>query len=166
MTEFIQGDDFNRTGGKYEEKIWNSLKASFTSRDVLAYSKYPLFKNLGQRRKEPDIIFLDKELGFYVIEVKGFTIDNIEKIDGGIWYMRDFYAKTITPFNQAEDYAYDFSGKFNQQRELRNSINIKALVALPEITREAFDEKGFSKFYSGNLNNFIFKDELTKKKTF
>ena len=166
MTEFIQGDDFNRTGGKYERVVWDSLKTTLTGRDVLAYSRYPLFMDTGIRRKEPDIIFLDKELGFYIIEVKGFKLDNIIKIDGGVWFMRDFYSKTITPFGQVEDYGYDFSGRFNRQRELRNSLVIKTLVALPEITREEFIEGGFSKAFEENLENFIFKDELSKKKLF
>lgn len=166
MTEFIQGDDFNRIGGRHEEIIWNSLKVSFAGREVLAYSRYPLFRDLGQRRKEPDIIFLDKELGFYIIEVKGFNIDNIIRIDGGIWFMKDFYAKTITPFNQVEDYGYEFKGRFDRYRELRNTLSIKTLVALPQITKEEFIEKGLSKFYLGNLDNFIFKDELSKKKLF
>ncbi|MGL4742453.1 MAG: DEAD/DEAH box helicase [Sarcina sp.] len=166
MTEFIQGDDFNRIGGSAEEVVWNSLKTSFSGRDVLAYSRYPLFRELGQRRKEPDIILLDKELGFYVIEVKGISIDNIVGIDGGIWFMKDFYSKTITPFNQVEDYGYEFKARFDIQRELRNSINIKTLVALPKITRTEFCDKGLDKFYRNNLDNFIFKDELSKKKLF
>ncbi|MGL5822378.1 MAG: DEAD/DEAH box helicase [Sarcina sp.] len=166
MTEFIQGDDFNRSGGIYEEIIWNSLKVSFSGRDVLAYSRYPLFREIGQRRKEPDIILLDKELGFYVIEVKGVSIDNIIRIDGGIWFMKDFYSKTITPFIQVEDYGYEFKTRFDKQRELKDSINIKTLVALPKITRAEFCDKGLAKFYQNNLDNFIFKDELSKKKIF
>lgn len=166
MNEFIQIDNFNRIGGQYEEIVWNSLKNSFSKRDVLAYSRYPLFMNIGQKRKEPDIIILDKELGFYIIEIKGFSIDNIIKIDGGVWHMKDFYANTLSPFAQAEDYAYDFKSKFDRQRELRERLTIKVLVALPSITKQEFIDKGFSKAFDENLDNFIFADELSKKKLF
>ena len=78
MANFIQGDNFKRNGGKYEEIVWIKIKEAFSRREVLGYSRYPLFFNTGQRRKEPDILILDKEIGLIISKaLKNYNDENI-----------------------------------------------------------------------------------------
>ena len=74
MGVFIQGDNFDRAGGKAEELVWIKIREALQSREVLGYSRYPYFENIGEKRKEPDILLLDKEEGIIIIEVKSFSI--------------------------------------------------------------------------------------------
>ena len=56
MATFIQGDNFDRAGGKWEEIVWNRVKEGLGQRNILGYSRYPLFSSIGEKRKEPDIL--------------------------------------------------------------------------------------------------------------
>ena len=61
MSDFIQGDNFDKSGGEAEQIVWTRVREAFAKREVLGYSRYPLFSRVGERRKEPDILLLDKE---------------------------------------------------------------------------------------------------------
>lgn len=145
MSNFIQGDDFDRPGGKAEEKVWQKVKEAFTGREVLGYSRYPLFSRIGEKRKEPDILLLDKEIGVIVIEVKAFFIEDIESVIPNHWVIRNSYERTLNPIGQVEDYLYTLDGKFSAERKLRRKYKGKAIVALPNINREQWKKKGFNK---------------------
>lgn len=162
MSEFIQGDDFNRKGGDAQEKVWKAIKLAMSNRDVLGYSRYPLFFNIGEKRKEPDILLLDKQLGIIIVEVKGFYINDIESIEPNNWKMKNGYNKSSNPIAQAEDYLYALKGKFDVDRELRGKFKGKVFVALPNITKQEFIDRGFLKTLSETM--FIFKDDLSNTK--
>lgn len=160
MADFIQGDNFERIGGQAEEKVWKRIKEALNKRDILGYSRYPLFLEVGQRRKEPDILLLDKELGIIIIEVKGYTIDNIVGIDANEWRLEGIYAKTVNPIAQAEDYLYSLKGKFDIDRNLRNRFRGQYFVALPNINKSQWMERGFNKIIDDTY--LIFQNELSK----
>lgn len=160
MADFIQGDNFERIGGQAEEKVWKRIKEALNKRDILGYSRYPLFLEVGQRRKEPDILLLDKELGVIIIEVKGYTIDNIVGIDANEWRLEGIYAKTVNPIAQAEDYLYSLKGKFDIDRNLRNRFRGQYFVALPNINKSQWMERGFNRIIDDTY--LIFQNELSK----
>lgn len=160
MSLFIQGDNFDRSGGKAEEIVWNRLKEALSKRDILGYSRYPLFSNIGEKRKEPDILLLDKELGIIVVEVKAFTIENIESIECNNWILKDGYSKTINPIAQAEDYLYSIKSKFDMDRNVRGKVRGQCFVALPNIDKNEWSKKGLDKYIDPSC--FIFKNDLTK----
>lgn len=160
MATFIQGDNFDRVGGKWEEIVWNRVKEGLGRRNILGYSRYPLFSKIGEKRKEPDIVLLDKELGLIIIEVKGYSINNIEKIECNNWILKDLYEKTSNPLAQAEDYLYSIKARFDLDRNIRGKIRGKYFVAMPNISKIEWNKRGLDK----NIDNsyIIFKDELSK----
>lgn len=160
MSVFIQGDNFDRVGGKGEEIVWNRVKEALSKRNILGYSRYPLFSNIGEKRKEPDILLLDKELGIIVIEVKSFTIENIESIECNNWILKDGYSKTSNPLAQAEDYLYAIKSKFDVDRNLRGKVRGQCFVALPNIDKIEWSKRGLDKYIDPSY--FIFKNDLTK----
>lgn len=161
MNLFIQGDNFDRLGGKGEEIVWNRLKEALSKRDIIGYSRYPLFSNIGEKRKEPDILLLDKELGIIVVEVKSFTIESIENIEFNNWVLKDGYSKTVNPIAQAEDYLYAIKSRFDMDRNIRGKVRGQYFVALPNIDKDQWTKKGLDKYIDPSY--FIFKDDLTKK---
>ena len=160
MATFIQGDNFDRAGGKWEEIVWNRVKEGLGQRNILGYSRYPLFSSIGEKRKEPDILLLDKELGLIVIEVKGYGINNIHKIECNNWILKDSYQRTSNPLAQAEDYLYSIKSRFDLDRNIRGKIRGQYFIAMPNISKVEWQEKGFHKNIDESY--IIFKDELTK----
>lgn len=160
MNEFIPGDNFDRDGGEAEKKVWDSIKNAFSGREVLGYSRYPLFAKVGQRLKEPDILLIDKKEGLIIVEVKGFYIEDIDRLEMNNWTMKNCYERTVNPVSQVEDYLYKVKGSFDENRELRGKCKGKIFVALPNINKSDFSEK-FSNKYDENI--FLFKGDLTEK---
>ena len=48
MSNFIQGEEPFKQG---EQILWKVVKSAFSNREVLGYYKYPLFFNVGEKRK-------------------------------------------------------------------------------------------------------------------
>lgn len=136
------------------------MREAFAKREVLAYSRYPLFSMIGERRKEPDILILDKEYGFIIIEVKAYSIDNIKDIEPNLWTIENCYEKTVNPVSQSEDYLYSIKGKFEIDRNIRHQLSGKSFVALPNITKEEWQSKGFNEKIDTRM--LLFKNDLTK----
>ncbi|WP_461534715.1 DEAD/DEAH box helicase [Spongorhabdus nitratireducens] len=157
-SHFIITEKFPQPGLSAEKKVWNSLSRQFASDTCLAYWRYPLFSNVGERRKEPDILMLHQSLGVVVIEVKALKIDQITGIDGHLWQFRNFYTDSGSPYEQAENHLFEFLAMSDRQPELRRRVAGRALVALPEIKRSEWQAKGFDKHPC--CPPVIFKDDL------
>ncbi|MEG2789905.1 MAG: NERD domain-containing protein [Romboutsia sp.] len=140
MAAFIQNDKLH-SKSKSETVVWNKIKEKLVGRDIICYFRYPLYSSIGENKKEPDILLLDKELGIIIIEIKQFTINNIENIQDDKWEMKDYYIKYCNPKEEAEDYLYTIKSKFDKDRFLRNKIKGKYFIALPEITKLKWEEK-------------------------
>ena len=160
MSDFIQGDNFDKSGGEAEQIVWTRVREAFAKREVLGYSRYPLFSRVGERRKEPDILLLDKEYGFIIIEVKSYSIHNIKDIEPNLWTIENSYEKTVNPVAQAEDYLYSIKSKFEMDRNIRHQLRGKSFVALPNVTKEEWKSKEFDEKIDTRM--LLFKNDLTK----
>jgi superfamily I DNA and RNA helicase len=127
----------------------------------MAYWRYPIFSKVGEHRKEPDILIVDRELGLIIIEVKGLTIDQITEINGHRWEIKDFYDYPYdNPYQQAENQLWALFGYCNNEPSIRGKVIGRAIVALPRITETQWQEKGFDRLPSSPP--IIFKDNLGK----
>jgi len=161
MHQFIETELIERAGGESERKVWESLKRAFQGRECLAFWRYPMFSNIGERRKEADILLLDRELGLIVIEVKGVRLKQITAIEGHAWSMINFYESTIRPYQQAEDGVYGFLSMLTRDSLVRNKVNARALVALPLINSEEWSSSTLSQNLSSPNSELIFQDQLS-----
>lgn len=157
---FIVTEKFPQSGLSSEKRVWKSLTQAFAHDACLAYWRYPLFSNVGERRKEPDILMLHQRLGIIIIEVKGLTIDQIHSIDGHRWSYNHFYKDCGNPYEQAENHLYNFLSMADRQPEIRRRVAGRALVALPNIYRHEWKDKGFDQLAC--CPPIIFKDDLQK----
>lgn len=157
MAAFIQNDKLH-SKSKSETVVWNKIKEKLVGRDIICYFRYPLYSSIGENKKEPYILLLDKELGIIIIETKQFTINNIENIQDDKWEMKDYYIKYCNPKEEAEDYLYTIKSKFDKDRFLRNKIKGKYFIALPEITKLKWEEKRYGKI--ADELYIIFKDDF------
>jgi len=141
--QFIATEPLHQSGKTAEKIVWNSIQNSFQQRDCLAYWRYPIFSQVGNFRKEPDILIFDRALGIIIIEVKGLTIDQIQQISGHVWYYQNFYTSYGTPYQQAENQLSALLHYCHREPSLTHQLTTRILIALPHITQQEWENRTF-----------------------
>lgn len=127
-----------------EKKFWECLKKTFQNEPCVAYFRYPIFKRTGNLTREPDVIFMHRDLGLWVFECKGCSIANIESIEGHQWKMTNWHREEELPMLQAEDGMFAISAKLTERRETRGLVTSHYRVVLPFVKEQEWQDKGFS----------------------
>ncbi|OKH29865.1 DNA/RNA helicase [[Phormidium ambiguum] IAM M-71] len=146
--KFVATEPLGKSGQKGERQVWETVKKVFAQRECLAYWRYPIFCEFRKVRKEPDILIADIELGLIVIEVKSITIDQIFAINGHRWELRNFYTNSSNPYEQAENQLFGLLGYCDREPNLRSQVSGRVIVALPFISQQQWQNKGFAKLPS------------------
>ncbi|WP_341299350.1 NERD domain-containing protein [Lysinibacillus sp. FSL H8-0500] len=159
---FVETEYLGKPGESGEKKVWDSIKQAYRDKErtdkCLAYWRYPLFTNVGQTRKEPDILIADKDNGIIIIEVKSITIHQLVAVNGHLWEYKDFYEHTGNPYQQAENQLFSLLGIFDREAAIRRKISGKVLIALPNISEEEWISHGFDRLPS--VPPIIFNNDL------
>jgi hypothetical protein len=142
--DFVSTQDF---GSESERILWESIKSAFPeSEPGYCWHRYPVTSRSGPRL-EPDILILHPQWGLNVIEVKGCSINDIETIEGHIWYMTGgWMPQEMEPFDQAQkhmwaildrlrDYKYGF---LRDEVSGKCKISGRSFVGLPLILQRRF----------------------------
>lgn len=162
---FIATEPTGASGEGGEKKVWDSLRAAFTSRpDSFGFWHYPVFSKVGQQFKEPDFLVVDREFGLTIIEAKSLQIANIESIQGHVWKYKDFYIDQGNPFEQARRQLQALLGHCDSEDRLFRKVTGRALVALPLITEREWQEREFHLLPSSPP--ILFKDDLLSEERF
>lgn len=157
-SKFITTEAIENQDG--EQKVWDAVRGAFADRNCIGYWRYPLFSQVGETRKEPDILITDREFGIIVIEVKSLNIDQIANINGQQWQLQNIDTTETNPHQQAEHQLRALISYSDREPALWRKVNGKAIVALPQITTEQWQQKGFDKI--PDLPPIIFQDNLGK----
>jgi len=126
-------------------RLWEWIQIAFKDDLGVAYYRYPLFRKSGDLLREPDVVIFHKAYGVWILECKGFKIDNIQAIQGHVWEMRDWRSEQESPLIQAEDQMFALQNKINTLRELRGKLQFHFRAVLPDVKRSQWQEKGFDK---------------------
>ena len=127
-----------------EQKVWNAIKSSFAQRNCLGYWRYPLFSKVGEKRREPDILIADFEWGITIIKVASITIEQIATLGENDWEMNPgFSAPYINPLQEAEIQLRALLSYCDRESDLWRKVAGRAMVALPLITQEQWQQRGF-----------------------
>lgn len=159
--KFIETEPIGKAGAEAEEQVWIACKRAFSDRECIGYWRYPIFSSTGEQRKEPDLLFIDRELGVVTIEVKGLRIDQITAVDGHRWSYQNFYEAYGSPYEQAETHLYALLAYCDRETLIRRSVRGRALVALPHITEAEWQDRGFDRL--PHCPPILFKDHLGPK---
>jgi superfamily I DNA and RNA helicase len=150
-----------------ERRFWEALRSAFEKDECLAYFRFPIYRPSGSVHRVPDVILLHRTLGLWVFEVKGCGISNIQAIQGAIWSMADWHSEEEQPTSQAEDGMYAIQSRLTERRETRGLLSFHCRVALPMISNEEWQEKGFDDLPSTSgvilLQNDLSPATLRKK---
>lgn len=158
--KFITTEPIGKSGEAGEQKVWDAVRSAFAERTCIGYWRYPLFSKFGKIRKEPDILIADRELGIVVIEVKSITIDQIVDVDGHQWQLENFYTDEANPYHQAEHHLRSLLAYCDRETILLDKVRGRAIFALPLITEEQWQQKGFDQLPS--CPPIIFQNQLGK----
>ena len=166
--KFIATEPLGMSGEAGEKQVWDVICETFASRNCLGYWRYPIFSPSGRFRKEPDILIADADLGLIVIEVKSIRINQIVGIAGHRWEFRDFYTSRSNPYQQAENQLWALLEYGDREPSLQRQISGRAIIALPLITKEQWQQRSFDKLptsppiifqnhlrFSASLNNSV-----------
>lgn len=151
-------------GADAELEVWERIRDAFGPNDTgVAYYKYPVNSN-GRFSQEPDFVIFHQDAGLVIIECKGFHNHHIDRIEGSVWYLREVSYSTATPGEQARDQGFHLRSFFNREPALVNDRNqvvvpVNWLVALPNITRDEWESRGFHR--APSTPTVITQDELS-----
>jgi superfamily I DNA and RNA helicase len=157
-SHFIATEILDSKGEAAEFWVWQSIKKAFQDRICLGYWRYPIFTDRNKIRKEPDILIADRDLGLIIIEIKAFKIENLVAIQGHRWEYQNFYTDYGNPYQQAENQLFALLDRTNREPLLTKKIPARAIVALPNIDRNNWQDKGFDQL--PHSPPILFKDDL------
>jgi len=159
MSEFVVTESFNAAGEHGERQVIEALRTGLRKREGLGYWRYPL-RSTQNNLKEPDILLLDPEWGIVIIEVKNIPMSQVGGIQGYSWRLTTpFFGRTeINPYEQARGQAQAIIERIRSHPQLLH-VPVRALVALPRVTRDAWETGGQAFLFSDTP--VLFGDELT-----
>lgn len=144
----------------HEKRVWDSVRQAFTDRECLGYSHYPLYQKIGEQREEPDIIIADRELGLTVIEIRPYTIGEIEDIGGEAWRLNGPTASEKGPTRTARKKLQQLIS-WTEGDRLFKMIGGRSFVALPNIETGEWKDRGLDQKVGDA--HLLFNDSLGKK---
>jgi len=111
-------------------------------------------------RRPADVLLCHPEVGLLIIEVKGYSINQIENIKAGNLLVKaQGSIKPINPYRQAEDAMFDIQDAIRRKIRSKNGAPLfMYMVALPEIDSIELHEKNFHE--SLPYNELLLKDEI------
>ena len=159
-SKFITTEPIKANSENNQQKVWDTVKATFTERNCIGYWRYPIFSKVGEIRKEPDILIADRDNGLIVIEVIPVTIEQITAIDDGNWQFQNFNIAQSNPTQRAEHQLRALIAYADRESAIWRKVTGRAIIALPLITQEQWQQKGFEELV--NSQNIIFQEQLNK----
>lgn len=159
-SKFITTEPLKASSEAGEQKVWDAVKSAFSDRNCIGYWRYPIFSKVGEIRKEPDILIADREFGLVVIEVLPVAIDQVVGINDDIWQLQNYHIAEANPYQRAEHQLRALIAYTDRESAIWRRVTGRSLVALPLITQEQWQQKGFDQL--PNCPPVIFQDQLGK----
>ena len=107
-------------------------------------------------------MLLSRDWGLVIIEVKSFSIEQLQGIQHPRWIMASsFYKPYLEPFKQAEHQLRQIYKQINRRETLSKRILGRVLVALPLITRDQWQLR-VEDHSSPQIPPLLFANELGK----
>ena len=115
-------------------------------------------------QRPADLVLVDKGVGVLVVEVKGYSIDFIERLEAGSFYLRsDNYPKPQNPIKQAQTVM--FAVRDAVERVIGDAYDMPlfgCMVALPNITEAEWYARGFQ--HAIPCHQILFKDHIRESR--
>lgn len=142
------------------------ISRQLTQQDwAVAYYNYPFRPARNEFDNSPDIVLLHADIGLVVITCRGYGIDEIGRVTNEDWEINDEYDR---PVPEVQEQLAHVQSQLTGVADLMNFPQHGALigvVALPEITREEWDNSNYPDLnveilFEEDLKNGPFKEAL------
>lgn len=151
------------------QKVWDAVRAAFSSsrESSIGYWRYPLFLQVGDRRKEPDILIVDQQWGIIVIEVCPVNIEQITSVNDNYIQFSDNTLQQNYSLANISKYAEVLRKYCDQEpiktpeSDIQQKIIGRTLIAFPNISTKKWQDKGWTVTEEGTP--FIFNNQLGKE---
>ena len=148
------------------QKVWDAVRAAFSPsrQSSIGYWRYPLFLQVGDRRKEPDILIVDQQWGIIVIEVCPVNIEQITSVNNNQIQFSDNVLQSNYSLDNISKYVQVLRQYCDQEpiktpeSDIQQKIIGRTLIAFPNISTEEWQQKGLSGTEEGLP--FIFNNQL------
>ncbi len=147
------------------QKVWDAVKSAFSSRkSSIGYWRYPLFLQVGDRRKEPDILVVDQAWGIIVIEVCTAKIEQITSVNNNYIdfsdesFKENYSLSNISKYVQILRTYCDQEPIRGSESDIQNKVIGRTLIAFPYISTEEWQKKGLSGTEEGLP--FLFNNQM------
>jgi superfamily I DNA and RNA helicase len=166
LPRFITTEAIPPNNDAGSQKVWDAVRAAFSPsrQSSIGYWRYPLFLQVGDRRKEPDILIVDQQWGIIVIEVCPVKIEQITSVNNNQIQFSDnvlqsnYSLENISQYVQVLRKYCDQEPIKNPESDIQQKIIGRTLIAFPNISTEEWQQKGLSGTEEGLP--FIFNNQL------
>lgn len=142
-----------------ENKVWEVLQLANFENERLLYRNFVTATESGLAR-EVDFLVILRDWGIFVIEAKGYSINDITRVNNEKWILKG-KSSTSNPYKQALSGLWGIQNFIEKMTSALN-LNYFALIALPNISKSEWIN---NELLGANLNSqqIIFKDDLNQK---
>lgn len=141
-----------------ELSVFKAVKKLGNPEHSIAMHRYPMFPADRYYRREIDVLYVQKDLGLCVIEVKSIGIEQITRIEGATWHYKGINPSSSQPFQQAEKQIELMCKELEKIPVLYKRLTKRVFVALPNITLEQWKNSPFSELL--HVPTPILKEDL------
>ena len=149
----------HREPNEAEETVWNAVSEAFGEDQGYAFLGYPIYRQDGLLLHKPDILLVLRRYGVFLLECKGFRINNIAQIQGTHWTMRNWHKDIEGPVAQAERQLFALKNLIEREPDLAERVRFHARVCLPMVTSEEWAEHGFRR--ESTAGNLLLKNDCS-----
>lgn len=148
VPRFITTEPITGKNQDGNQRVWEAIRSAFSKRtSAIGYWRYPLFLNLGNSNKEPDILVIDQEWGIITIEIchatsteiQLVTNDKIEFIDKNL--QPSYSIEAVSQYIKVLRKYCDQAPLRDEESNIQNKVIGKALIAFPNCTSKELQQK-------------------------
>ncbi len=134
--------DFIVTLPEYEQDeatklVWGWVQAGLPDSGGLCFYKHPVITT--QTGVTPELTFISPAYQPLIIRCLPHQLDEIQEANHERWMINDVTADS--PLLELDDFVVVLKSKLDKDRVLRNRLQPKQVLALPLISKKAFEEK-------------------------
>jgi type III restriction/modification enzyme restriction subunit len=143
------------------KSVWNSIRDIIGDEDGTAYYKYPILSSMGG--STPDLTILTRRYHPLVIRCMDLQLADLRTISEEHWEILGGPMQSVeSPLLELDDFKVGLQQRFSKERMLRRRLEPRSVLAFPQITQHAFEQKFPNALDDSNLNSILWqaKDEL------
>lgn len=110
---------------------------------AVGYYNYPFRAARNEFDESPDIVLLHADIGLVVITCRGYGIDEINQVTMEDWEIQDSYDRPIPEVQEQLAHVQSQLTGVADLMDFRKYGDLIGVVALPEISKQDWDDAGF-----------------------